>query len=127
MSSAHLAFLRRCGRRGRGHAAGPAPILRLLQRSGRGGTARRPRRGRRGASGGSGSETDAGSTTSDTSNEALWALVIIGGVLIIGLIVWGASRSGAKSGAREQAQEDAYGSGTGEEAPPPPSAEGPPG
>jgi hypothetical protein len=75
---------------------------------------------------GSGSETSGESTDTSTSNDALWVLIIIGGVLIIGLIVWIASRSGARRGAAEQARQDAYG-GTEGEAPPPPPADGPPG
>ena len=78
------------------------------------------------ASGGSGSETSGESTDTSTSNDALWALVIIAGVLIIGLIVWLASRSGAQRGATQQAQRDAYG-GTEGDVPPPPPADGPPG
>jgi len=78
------------------------------------------------ASEGSGSETSGESADTSTSNDALWALVIIGGVLIIGLIVWLASRSGAQRGATQQAQQDAYG-GTEGEVPPPPPADGPPG
>jgi hypothetical protein len=75
---------------------------------------------------GSGSETSGESTDTSTSNDALWVLIIVGGVLIIGLIVWFASRSGARRGAAEQARQDAYG-GTEGEAPPPPPADGPPG
>lgn len=78
------------------------------------------------ASGGSGSETGGESTDTSTSNDALWVLIIVGGVLIIGLIVWFASRSGARHGAAEQAQRDAYG-GTEGEVPPPPPADDPPG
>ena len=49
-------------------------------------------------SGGSGSES---SDDGDSNSAAIWALVIIG-VIVIGLIVWLASRSGAKRGAQEQ-------------------------
>jgi len=78
------------------------------------------------ASGGSGSETSGESADTSTSNDALWVLIIVGGVLIIGLIVWLASRSGAQRGATQQAQQDAYG-GTEGEVPPPPPADDPPG
>ena len=62
--------------------------------------------------------TEAASATSETSNDTMWGLVIIIALVLIGLVAWGASRSGAQKGAQEQAQRDAY---QGETPPPPPA------
>ena len=51
---------------------------------------------------GGGDSGDSGSSSdSDDNTAAIWAIVIIG-LLVVGLVVWLASRSGAKRGAEEQ-------------------------
>lgn len=76
------------------------------------------------ASGGSGSETDGGSASAETEDDTMWGLIIIGVIAVIGIVVWFASRSGARHGAQEQTQEAAYGE---DDVPPSPSSEAPPG